>query len=137
MESPPPTCPRRWLVVDDDAAFAELIVLALLGIGIAQVERSSSPVEALARLEAAGGAFELVITELDMAELNGLELARKICARLPAVKVILVTTYADAFSHEKLHQSGVTAVLRKPFTVPQLDALVRSLTCEPPRENAG
>ena len=64
------------------------------------------------------GGVDLVVTDLAMPGLSGLDLARQIRARYPGLPVVLVTGYAD-FIDESARRS-VDAVLRKPFTPDQL-----------------
>ena len=77
---------------------------------------------AIARLDKS---FDLVITDLQMPRVNGLELIQAVRHRWPATPVMLVT--ADAASGLVLGAVSADAFLEKPFKVDEALAAVRSL----------
>ena len=56
---------------------------------------------------------DLIILDLCMPVMNGIEAARALRARMPTVPIILVTSYADAFVKEELRSTGVAEVVSK------------------------
>ena len=55
----------------------------------------------------------LIILDIAMPVMNGIDAARELRARVPTVPIILVTSYADAFVKEELRSAGVTEVVSK------------------------
>ena len=71
--------------------------------------------------------FHLVITDLTMPEMDGLEVARQIHALRADVPVLLVSGHAPDLSREKLQEAGLSGMLEKPFSLPALAAMVKKL----------
>src|SRR5438067_2015512 len=80
----------RALVVDDDVA-VRYTLRGILEHANLEVDEAADGVEALERL--AAGVYDLIITDLNMPRMDGLELLRRVRQRedLPALKVILIT----------------------------------------------
>jgi CheY-like chemotaxis protein len=121
---------RCWLVVDDEQELSDLIADLLAQMKSARVESFTSSPDALAAFSARAGSFDLVVTDRDMPGLDGLELARRLRARAPGVKIILVSANTDDISSDDLKRAGVHAVVKKPFTLARLEAIVRNMTCD-------
>jgi DNA-binding NtrC family response regulator len=79
---------ERLLCVDDDADACELLAASLRQLGY-QTESTTSPAEALELVVAKD--FHAVISDLGMAEMDGLELCERILAKRPGIPVIVVT----------------------------------------------
>jgi len=107
----------RILVVEDDAATRRGMIALLNGAGYDVVE-SSSMAEALERMT--DEAPDLVITDLRLAEFNGLYLAAVNPRRIP---VIIVTGYADRGLETEARELGADFML-KPIRPSQLLAVV-------------
>ena len=70
--------------------------------------------------------FDLILTDLAMPGLSGLEVAREIIKKRPQMPIILVTGWEVNLSREKLKESGISKVLYKPFRIEQLTELINS-----------
>jgi CheY-like chemotaxis protein len=81
---------QRVLVVDDDEFVRNAIVRQLRGLGVADVSASAGDASTVQLLDE-GAPFELVITDLAMPALDGLQLTREIAARQPGVAVLYVS----------------------------------------------
>lgn len=122
---------QRWLVVDDQADLSELMADVLADLDCASVENFTDPRAALAAcLERAGG-FDLVVTDRDMPGIDGLELARRIHAQARETKLLLVTATASDIKPEDLANTGISAVLSKPFSLSDLERAVRTVSAAP------
>jgi CheY-like chemotaxis protein len=89
----------------------------------AEIECYSSPESALAAFAAAPGKYELVITDFDMPDMDGMELCRRLREISPAQEIFLATG-SDAFTEETAWHAGFNALLNKPFPLATLrDAL--------------
>jgi CheY-like chemotaxis protein len=126
---------RRWLVVDDEPELSDLIANVLAPLNPAHIESFTSSPDALAAFSTSPGRFDLVVTDRDMPGIDGMELARRLRARAPGVKIILVSANIDDISVEDLQRAGVHAVVRKPFTLAQLEAIIRNMTRGPSCSN--
>jgi CheY-like chemotaxis protein len=115
----------RVLVVDDNRALAENLAEALECEGsIAEVAASGE--EALAILEVR--CFDLVITDVRMPGIDGLEVLRAIHRRSPGCPVVVMTAYArDLVIDPKLFEEPHVRLLEKPFSPQRLLALVQEV----------
>ncbi len=109
---------EKILVVDDEDMVREL-VLTMLGREGYEVSAARNGREALDLLEGEG--FDLVLTDLVMPEMEGIETSRDILARYPGIKVVAMSGVAESATYlmtaEKL---GVSETLAKPFRRKQL-----------------
>lgn len=112
----------RILAVDDDRLVRMNLSLTLGREGFA-VDTASSFDEARDLL--AREVYDLVLTDLDLAGADGLELARLALSGCPSAKVILVTGSASDLCAESARQAGIEAILVKPFALRELLDLVR------------
>ena len=110
------------LVVDDSATTRTYVkrTLALSGIAPENVFEAASGREALDRL--AQGDIDLVLSDLNMPEMDGTSLVREMAAtpQLAFIPVIIISTEGSKPKLEKLLRSSVVGFLRKPFTPEQL-----------------
>ncbi|PAS96080.1 MAG: sigma-54-dependent Fis family transcriptional regulator [Candidatus Dactylopiibacterium carminicum] len=100
------------LVVDDDAALRDAISLILEAAGHRVTLAASGP-EALAALERQR--FNLVITDLRMDPMDGLELLARIRALNPQLPVLLMTAFGDVDKAVAAMRGGACEFLMKPF----------------------
>ena len=102
------------LIVDDSAPLLLLLRLQLRQIGCLNVEEVASGLEALQRLRS--GDFKLVISDLHMPGMSGLELLCAIRAdeRLRSIPFILVTSEIEE-SYRRRAEDANAAYLQKPF----------------------
>ena len=74
-----------------------------------------------------GSGFGLIITDLTLPDMSGLELARAVRARQPALPMVLCTGAAELQTQQALAAAGIGQVLPKPIPMNDLKALVRSV----------
>ncbi len=110
---------QRILLVDDEPALT-LALQRLLERLQYQVTASNSATEALALFGKNPGAFELVITDLTMPEMNGLEVARQVHTWRPELPVLLVSGFAPDLTPDHLRAAGIRELLIKPVSLPAL-----------------
>jgi signal transduction histidine kinase/CheY-like chemotaxis protein len=120
------------LVVEDEPMVRAVIARALVGAGLTVLEAEDGE-QALARAEAHEGAIELLVTDVVMARMGGLELAERLASARPGVRVLFISGYSR--EAELSDGGGLEGVeyLQKPFTS---DAVVervsRLLAAAPP-----
>lgn len=114
---------RRYLLVDDNRAFAENVA-EILGDGGCEVVVAASGPEALRAVE--GARYDALVTDMRMPVMGGAELVhalRRVDAGLPAV---VVTAYSAESDMRDARREGLLAVLPKPVPIAQLTALLAS-----------
>jgi len=114
---------ERILVVDDEEAIRE-IVCSMLTAANYKCGQASSGVNALALLES-GEQFELMLSDLMMAELDGIGLLERTKERFPDMPVVMVTAVHDISVALQAIRNGAYDYLLKPFEREQLLATVR------------
>jgi len=117
------------LVVEDEGAVRAFVERVLRSLGYT-VLFAQHGLDAL-QLAHRGLAFDLLLTDMVMPGLNGSELAARLTARQPRLRVIYMSGYAEhATLPEELLAQGV--VLQKPFTAGTLARLVRTVLEQAP-----
>ena len=112
------------LLVEDEQSVRKFTRLALENLGYRVLEAGNG-IEALGRLKADSARVHLVITDVVMPEMGGLDLADRIHADLPALPVLFVTGYPEhGFQRAKELKAG-EMVLQKPYNPPELARMVR------------
>jgi DNA-binding NtrC family response regulator len=107
----------RVLVVDDDASMCDMLVSDLSEQGFTVTARTS----ANAALEAlAPGAFDAVVTDLNMPGMDGLELCRTIAGADPDVPVIVITAFGSIETAVAAIRGGAYDFVTKPLDVEAL-----------------
>lgn len=107
------------LTVDDSPSLRMAIRIALTGAGY-QVSEAGDGVEGLAK--AAGEKFDMIVTDLNMPNMDGLTMIREL-RKQPAqagVPIIFLTTESDAEMKAQAKAAGATGWLVKPFVPDQL-----------------
>lgn len=121
MSTPPTLAPKHILVVDDEPLVCDAVKM-LLEFDGHKVDTARSAREALALFQT--GKFDVVITDFDMPQIKGDELAGKIKTLNPRQPVIMITAYAELLKDKPL--AGVDSLVSKPFLLAQLrEALVK------------
>lgn len=116
---------ERILFVDDEAMICESASQLLQHLGY-RVVACSEPTEALRAFAEAPGAFQLVITDLTMPHISGLELARRLRLVSPEVPILLATGYAGTWTQDGVQSLGIRGLLAKPLSASALASAVRS-----------
>ena len=112
----------RILVVDDDKSICELIASSLELEGY-RVDRALSSMEALGLLKK--HEYEVVISDIYLDELTGLDLLRRLQRAFPETRLILVTAHATLETAVSAVEEGAFDYLSKPFELEDLFRIVR------------
>ena len=112
-----PVPSRRVLVVDDKVEFAETVADGLIDRGYEAVALGSGR-NALARLEQGG--FDVLVTDLRMPDMDGLDLVAASRKMAPNRPVIVMTAYGAIDSAVESIRRGAYHYLLKPFTTEEL-----------------
>src|SRR2546423_14621728 len=113
----------RILVVDDEETIREIVSSMLAGAQF-RTRQAASGVEAMALLES-GEEFDLVLSDLMMAEMDGIALLERAKEKFPDVPIVMVTAVHDIQVALQALRNGAYDYLLKPFEREQLLATVR------------
>lgn len=108
----------RALVADDSGVMRKVMVRALAAVGVESTDEACNGQEAFDLFVAEK--YDLVITDWNMPEMNGLELVTSIRSIGSKVPIIMVTTEGQRGQVVRAVQAGVTDYLVKPFENEQL-----------------
>ncbi len=113
----------RILLAEDEDALRSLIARALTQDGH-EVVAAADGAEALDRLTAAAGAFDLLLTDIKMPLMDGIALALAAARDHPDLVILLMTAYAD--QRERAHglDALIHDVIAKPFTLAEIKTAV-------------
>lgn len=114
------------LTVDDSMSIRQAIKLTLGGAGF-KVDEAENGAEGLQKAEA--GQYDLILTDLNMPVMNGLEMIQEIRRRaiLIGVPIVFLTTESDASLKDQAKVAGATGWLTKPFLPDQLLRVVNKV----------
>jgi len=117
----------RILVIDDELSICQNCIKILSKIDC-EVEYALNGYDALKMMEVEP--FELIITDLKMSSLGGMEVLSRVKAAYPDTMVIVITGYASVSSAVEVMKMGAFDYLPKPFTPEELRAVVRQAVAE-------
>jgi two-component system chemotaxis response regulator CheY len=104
----------KVLVVDDSGTMRKIVIRALNHVGITDTVEAGDGAEGLAAFQS--NSVRLVMTDWNMPNKTGLDLARDIRALGSKVPIIMITTESEKGRVVEAIQAGVTDYLMKPFT---------------------
>lgn len=104
----------KVLVVDDSGVMRKIIARGLHALWIDEVVEAADGVEAVAAF-GDGSEFDLVLTDWNMPNMNGLELVQKLRGDGHKHPIVMVTTEVEKGQVVKAIQAGVNDYLCKPF----------------------
>jgi two-component system cell cycle sensor histidine kinase/response regulator CckA len=113
----------RWLLVDDNEDILHMLAAVLKSFTSAEIECHRSPESALAAFAATPGKYEVVITDFEMPEMDGVEFCQRLLEISPAQKIFLATG-SGFFTQETAWHAGFCALLNKPFSFSALKSLL-------------
>jgi len=108
----------KILVVDDEAPVRDMIRKGLSQMGGLSAEAAQTGSEALQKIEK--DVFDLVLTDLKMPEMDGIQLLRTIKGTRPEVMVILMTAYGTIETAVEAMRIGATDYVTKPIDLNDL-----------------
>lgn len=125
-----PTKTYRILVVDDDAQLRELIARSMRRGGNFVVTAEDAEV-ALAQTELGRPPFDVVITDVHLPKMNGIELATLLLERRPTQRIVIVTGDPDEAMARDAISRGPVSYLLKPFELFELQSTVNQALAMP------
>ena len=113
--------PGRVLVIDDDLSLRQFLKNMLRRAGY-EIETAGSGREGLAILEAR--AADVVVTDLTMEGMDGMEVLRDVKQRWPGTEVVMITAHATAENAVEAMKQGAHDYVVKPFNVESLKVIL-------------
>jgi len=109
----------RVLVVEDDLAMQALIIdfLQLQGC---RVDCTRLAVEAVNRVTTGGYRYDLIISDINMPQMNGLELLRALRTGADKTPILLITAFGNELLKKQSVNEGAAGYLDKPFKLSDL-----------------
>jgi PAS domain S-box-containing protein len=117
---------ERVLFVDDEPVLADIGKEGLSALGYEVTVRTSS-IEALHAFRAQPHKFDLVITDMTMPNMTGIELADEILKVRSDIPIILCTGYSEMIDEEKSKKFGIRAFLMKPVSLEEIARTIRKV----------
>jgi two-component system, chemotaxis family, chemotaxis protein CheY len=109
---------HKVLIVEDSDPCAATVEMALLGISGLSLLRAPSGLEALRILKQPGSGVRAVITDLNMPQMDGFELIRRIRAedKISGIPIIVLSADTDPATPARVAEMKVDAFFAKPFS---------------------
>lgn len=124
--------PNRILVVDDDPSILRLVATVLRREHY-DVDTATGGSVALSLIELTR--YDVVVLDLTMPEVSGFDVLKRLAARDPQVKCVVIMSAASRFNIANSMTANVFAALSKPFDIQALITAVAGCieaSCEPP-----
>jgi CheY-like chemotaxis protein len=120
---------KKILVVDDDPVIGKSFDRVLSGKGYAVI---NAPTGEAAIEKLTTEDYDLVVTDIRMPGMSGLEVAERVRAKQPWMPVLIVTGYGSDESEARAKAAGVTEFLRKPLSPEMIETTVGAAVAAPP-----
>jgi CheY-like chemotaxis protein len=114
----------RILLAEDDAATRDMVQRALTADGH-QVVVTQDGAEALEKLRG-GGSIDLLISDVQMPGVDGIELVEKGLAGNPKLRVVLMSGFAGELGRAVHLKGRISRIITKPFTLEQIRAAAKA-----------
>ena len=112
------------LIVDDSAAIRKILqrVLRQTDLPLGEIKEAGDGAEAVAILQ--DRSFGLILSDINMPGMSGLELLPKAKALRPDVPIIMITAYGDVETKRQALEKGAEALLTKPIDFGMLRSMI-------------
>jgi two-component system, NtrC family, response regulator PilR len=114
---------KNILVVDDEQSMCDFLSILLSGEGYS-VKSTINPCSALSLIQSENN-IDMVITDLKMPEMDGLDLLKAVKEHNPEIIVVMITAYSTTENAVKAMKQGAYDYLIKPFKVDEIKIVVR------------
>ncbi|RWO60881.1 MAG: response regulator [Mesorhizobium sp.] len=119
----------KLLIVEDDESVRTLAARALERAGH-MIDIAADGAQGLALIRAARGGYDLVVSDIRMPEMDGIQMANAAASLFPAMKILLMTGYADQRERAEELNGVIVDVVQKPFTLAEIRTRVeQALAC--------
>jgi PAS domain S-box-containing protein len=126
-------CPvgtERILFVDDEKPISDAMNLILSRLGY-KVTSGTDSLAALKLFRENSGSFDLMITDLIMPNMTGVELSKEVSSIRPDMPIILCTGYSEMIDDEMISQAGIRYRTSKPLVMSEMANIIREALDRP------
>ena len=119
---------KNVLIVDDSATMRKIIMRGIRQAGIdnAEFTEAGDGVEGLAAVD--GNQFDLILSDVNMPNMNGLDFVREVSGRLDAPPpIVMITTEGSEEDISEAMSRGANGYLKKPFTPEKIQEILGPL----------
>ena len=116
------------LVVDDDIEMARLIVALLQDMGATRIDRARDGRHALRKIRQNTDPYDLIISDWEMPNINGLDLLRSVRESYPDLPFLMLTVRTGSEEILAAKDASVTGYISKPFQPRELQRKILSIT---------
>jgi CheY-like chemotaxis protein len=117
---------ERIMLVDDEVVLARVGEKILKQLGY-KVTAETSSIDALETFRADPDSFDLVISDLTMPDLTGIELAKEMIAIKADVRVIICTGFSHQVSRDNIRDLGIKELIVKPYNKKEFAVTIRKV----------
>jgi CheY-like chemotaxis protein len=126
---PLPTGTERILLVDDEAGMVEMGQQMLESLGY-RVTAHTSSVEAAADFKARPDQFDLVMTDMTMPRMTGVDLSKVMLKTRPDIPIVLCTGYSERIQEDTAKALGIREFVLKPVILREIAQILRRALAE-------
>lgn len=110
------------LIVDDDRSMRNMVARMASGWEY-EVEESDNAEDALRRLETSR--FSIILTDIRMGKMDGIELAERVRLKMPSTAVIIMTGFPSDKTAKKSQNMGAIYYMKKPIAMDELGGTLK------------
>lgn len=114
------------LFVDDEKSITDIAKLELEHLGY-KVTISNNPMEAIDIFKNSDARFNILITDMTMPEISGLEMAKEIKELDPEIRTIICTGFSQHLDTKKANESSIDAFIMKPYKINDIALEIRKI----------
>jgi len=115
---------KQILIADDDLSMRQALAESLESCGF-EVETAENGADALQKFQK--GKFEVVVTDMRMPKMTGMDVLRGIKKNSPQIPVILITAYGTVKTAVEAMKEGAAEFIMKPFSLDDLEFAVKNV----------
>ncbi|MEZ6036290.1 MAG: response regulator [Planctomycetota bacterium] len=116
---------KNVLIVDDSATMRKIIMRGIRQAGIdnAEFKEAGDGVEGMAAV--GGGTFDLILSDVNMPNMNGLDFVREVCSKVSnPPPIVMITTEGSEEVVSEAMSRGAKGYLKKPFTPEKIQEVI-------------
>jgi len=115
------------MIVDDEIEVGQVVTELLSSLGF-NADSESSGKNALQQIR--NGKYTFLITDINMPELNGIELIKKVKEEKPDISIIAMTGFDKDYAYMDVINAGANDFITKPFKIDEIEAKISRVLIE-------
>jgi len=114
---------KKVLIIDDQPDILEVLteIIEILGHEVVAISSGYNLDKKFQTND-----FDLVVTDYQMPDMTGIDIARKIKIKYPGTKVYIISGYHQILPEDKMSEYGVSGLLDKPFEIEELKRILNA-----------